>query len=117
MSVHILKVDRDTDRYVLWSTTSDGPWVTTCIGTRAELLSMLTPHEDYPGDTEGRLARADECGTSAQWSWSDGDGIFGPPYYGSWDDPEPLSTQEDDIARDQLGAYLDVWLSERGDTT
>jgi hypothetical protein len=113
MSVHIFKVDRESDRYVVWTTTTDWPLSPESIGTRAEILALLTPHEDYPGDTEERLARADVCGTSAQWSWSDGDGVFGPPYFGSWDDPEPLSTQEDPICRAELGAFLTKWLERQ----
>lgn len=114
MSVHILKADRDTDLYAVWSTTTDWPLSAEHVGTRAEILALLSPYDgDERGATEERLARADECGTSAQWSWSDADGIFGPPYYGSWDDPEPLSTQEDPIQRDQLGAYLAEWLERQ----
>lgn len=113
MSVHILKADRDTDLYAVWSTSWDWPLSAEHVGTRAEILALLTPHEGYSGHTEERLARADDCGTSAQWSWRHADGIFGPPYYGSWDDPEPLSTQEDQIRRDQLGAYLAEWLERQ----
>ncbi len=59
----IIKVGRDVDFYMEWSTVVDGP---TAAGTRAEMLDYLPPSDSPHGAPEARLARADETGSSSR---------------------------------------------------
>jgi hypothetical protein len=66
MGYEIIKVARDVDLYMEWSSIVDAP---TFVGTRAETLAYLTRQADPTLRDEyqppARLARADRTGTSA----------------------------------------------------
>lgn len=95
MSSSIVKPNRDTDFYVLWSDNSDAPL---CWGTRAELeedWKQVHSHHG-PWDPE-RVARADLRGTSAMWP------SLTAPAYG-WDDDGFVYEQRGWLRRDRLAA-------------
>ena len=75
MPSYIVKASPDEDWYAVWSTIVDAP---TYFGTRAELeRSIHDPRELAPE----RFARADERGTSADWTdWPKDDMPFGWNY-------------------------------------
>ena len=81
MSRQLVKVAPDRDLYVEWCSSVDGP---TFIGTRAEVTTYLgepVRGQVWPTEEqiEGRLAKADEAGSSAPmpWGyvWDDQDGL------------------------------------------
>jgi hypothetical protein len=72
MPTIVVKAERDSDLYVVWSTVTDGPLVS---GTWAEIAEYLMYHDPSAHEPEDRLARADENGSSALY-----------PGAGQWDD-------------------------------
>jgi hypothetical protein len=100
----ILKVDREQDLYVEWSTVVDNA----CrAGTRAEMLEALQREEPRgytanPGNApEDRMRRADETGTSALWPSSNDP-------FGGWNDQYLMVEQRGLLPRERLSAYLDA---------
>lgn len=103
----VMKVDREQDLYVEWSTVVDDILY---IGTRAWMLEHLT-NEIPAGYTpqqgnspEDRLARADEVGTTAKW-------YEPPPYNGAYDDTGMIVQQLGFLARGDLGKYVAAHLA------
>lgn len=94
MPSYIVKVNRNEDRYVLWSTVTDSPhfW-----GTEEELMA----HMEYLGQVgdgiNDRFLRADVFGTSS----------YGGDY--SWDDSGFIFEQKGFLRRNKLGEFLDSW--------
>ncbi|WP_032384664.1 hypothetical protein [Rhodococcoides fascians] len=83
MPHYIVKIDRDQDLYVDWSTITDCP---AAIGTRAELTAELGPELSK----DARWDRADLNGTSSV------DGFYG------WDDGEFIAEQRGLVKRADL---------------
>jgi hypothetical protein len=99
----IVKIDRERDEYVLWSSYSEKP---TWLGTREKLVAELTdgkcPHcggSGVPGDSpQDRIARADLHGSSStygSWWWE----YRGRPYRGVY-------CQRGLVTREQLPAIV-----------
>lgn len=63
MSHHIIKPDRDTDFYVLWSTNTECPLAA---GSRDALASDIREHEGLDAGATERFDAADRYGTSAR---------------------------------------------------
>jgi hypothetical protein len=105
MPKFVMKVDKDRDFYIEWSTVVDN-W--TFVGDRAEMLEYLEMAEPrgYTADPghrpEDRLQRADENGTSALFPSR-------PPFEGAWDDRVLMVEQRGLLAREDLARYLDAW--------
>lgn len=99
MPSYVLKVARESDQYVYWSTVVEAP---TAWGTRADVLAMLRDESDpwlrhdAPHHPDQRMARADQFGTSCN---DLGDGLR---FY-DWD--------EDTLIYQQLGTLRrsDLW--------
>jgi hypothetical protein len=105
MPTFVMKVARDRDLYVGWSTVVENlVWA----GTRAEALAVLARdipvgYEPKPGNSpEDRLQRADETGTSACWYDTD-------PQDGAWDDPVQIVEQRGLLRRADLARYVDLY--------
>lgn len=94
MPSYILKVTPNADRYVEWTTISEGP---TYWGTRNEMAEHLREGGGKPVEIESRLQRADERGTSAP------DGDF------EWGDGILIVEQRGMLDRSNLGAFLDSY--------
>ena len=111
MPKFVMKVDKDRDLYVEWSTVVDN-W--TFAGDRDEMLEHLQMAEPRgytadPGNRpEDRLQRADDNGTSALFPRSG-------PFDGAWDDNVLMIEQRGLLAREDLGRYLDTWDSSGED--
>lgn len=103
MGISILKVDRDLDLYVVWSTSIDGP---TMVGARNHMIMWLqSPAEGRTANQAKEIMRrVDDSGTS------DRSGRFG------WDDLTPMPVGETispedgwyQIARDKLPLLVDA---------
>lgn len=112
MPKFVMKVDRDRDLYVYWSTVVESP---VFIGNREEMLAELAteiprgyvPTED--NSPEARVARADENGTSALY--------FPPPtpQDGAWDDAGQIVEQRGWLPRADLGRFVDALLADDRD--
>lgn len=105
-----IKISRDQDRYVEWSTVVDAP---TFVGTREQIRQQMI-HEIPPGydpkpgnAPEDRLQRCDETGTTALW-YDTG------PQLGAFDDNGMVVEGRAWLPRERLGAYCDAL--ERNDT-
>jgi hypothetical protein len=97
----IVKPDRDTDFYVVWSNIVEAPLGT---GSRADLLG-----EGFPED---RIHRADVTGTSMMrdlmstyWGVLDGE----------WEDEGFIAEQRGVLPRARLAAYAKAYMDERWD--
>lgn len=90
----VMKVAKDQDRYVEWSTIVEAP---VHVGTRAEMLRHLKHTTDWSrANPEERLRRADATGTSAL-----------APVWGDWDDDYLIVKQLGLLPRTRLADYLD----------
>lgn len=105
MPTYVVKLGREQDAYVMWSTIVDGPAST--VGTRAECEAYLKRSGLWQ---EGRLERADETGTSMVAGW-----------YG-FDDPSVLYRDEDglgvgdrDVPRGNLLAFCRAYDAKDSD--
>lgn len=101
MSNLIIKVSRDEDLYVEWSTNTDN-WV--CCGTRDEMKAY--------GITEDRLKRADSRGTSYMvgklFSWED-------EYFQVHNLPLELPSGTWNLPRKNLLKFIDITENEAVD--
>ena len=82
MSSMIFKVEPGTtDRYVVWSTTTDSP---IAVGSRVDMLRWLQPPvgDLDPTRASALMAWVDETGTS-EWEGR-----------GGWEDPDPIPVGE-----------------------
>jgi hypothetical protein len=108
MPEFVMKVDRDRDLYVLWSTVVEAPIFA---GDREAMLARLAEDAPYEPVAEfrpkGRLARADECGTSAMYG--------SPPYDGAFDDTGLIVEQRGWLPRADLGRFVDALLADDPD--
>lgn len=72
MGEFVIKANPKDDLYVIWSTVVDD---VTWIGTRAQVVEHLTTEFGVRFNAEEHAARADENGSSVQWSrtgfWDD----------------------------------------------
>jgi hypothetical protein len=107
MGKQIIKVSREADLYMEWSSIVDAP---TWFGDRAETLEYLAGndgnHEMQPADThESRLARADETGTSGYRPWGC-----------TWDDHGVSYMRRGFLPRSAFGEFARRWLATGGDT-
>lgn len=103
----VMKVDRDRDQYVIWSSVVDAP---AFIGNRAETATELA--RDIPrgyapaagNSPEDRLARADETGTSA---------VYGePPFDGAFDDSGMIVEQRGWLPRADFARFVDAVVAD-----
>lgn len=114
MPTFVMKVSKDRDQYVGWSTVVESiVW----IGDRAEAARMLardipSGYDPKPGNSpEDRLRRADENGTSALYPTPE----YGP-YDGAWDDDAQIVEQRGLLDRSAFPAFVDAWLSDNPDS-
>lgn len=103
----VMKIDRERDLYVIWSSVVESP---AYIGTRAEVAVELerdTPrgYAPLPGNSpEDRLARADATGTSAMYD--------SPPFDGAFDDSGMIVEQRGWLPRADLGRFVDAVIAD-----
>lgn len=95
MSKQIIKVSRDEDLYLEWSSIVEAP---TFVGDRAQLAAhLMAGHFDEPhspAKAEERIARADETGTSAIGGWGCG-----------WDDHGEIYMQQGFLLRASMAEF------------
>jgi hypothetical protein len=110
MPTFVMKVAKDRDQYIGWSTVVENiVWV----GNREEAAQILARdipagYDPKPGNSpEDRLRRADESGTSALYPTPE----FGP-YDGAWDDDPQIVEQRGLLARGRVPAFVDAYLSD-----
>lgn len=95
MPRYIVKVNKDEDKYIVWSTVIDGPVL---FADRAGLLEDPMSPEAAPE----RIARADRNGTSANWPWVEPENqLFG------WND-EYFSSMEISLDYDHANYFYDL---------
>lgn len=100
MPSFILKVNKEEDLYVYWSTVVESPhtW-----GTKDEVFKYLTENLDHnKEDTERRFERANERGTSA----------FAYRMDGGWDDSGFIFEQRGVLPRANLKAFIESFNEE-----
>jgi hypothetical protein len=107
MGSQIIKISRDDDLYMEWSSIVEAP---TWFGTRAETLEYLAGNdgnrEMRPADThESRLARADETGSSGYRPWGC-----------TWDYYGKIYMQRGVLPRSAFAEFARRWLAAEGDT-
>lgn len=100
MGLTIIKCDRDTDRYVYWSSVVEAP----CFhGTREELTRYLERFEHHCGglaEIAKRFERADATGTSSI------------PRYHDWSDDTLIVEQRGLLRRERLWEFCEAYDSE-----
>lgn len=90
MASTILRADKDTDLYCVWSSVVEAP---TFIGTRDEIRRHLT-ETSAPADVDERLTRADQAGTSS----------LGP--FGAWGYDAIIFDQRGILRREHVAEFL-----------
>lgn len=88
----IIKVDRDEDLYLEWSSIVEAP---TFVGTRAEILRHLGDDHEY------RLVQADKYGSSGY-----------QPFVCYWDDKGEIYKQEGWLLRQDMATYAHRLLND-----
>lgn len=103
MASIVVKASPDEDLYVYWSSITESP---VFVGKRAEMLEYLALHERKPSDMpEVRVARADQCGTSALYPTR-------PPYDGAWEDSGFIVEQRGWLPRARLGEFARLYAAD-----
>lgn len=112
MPTFVMKVAKDRDQYVGWSTVVETMvWV----GDREEAARILARdiprgYDPKPGNSpEDRLRRADETGTSSFWYPED-------PQDGAWEDSGQIVEQRGFLPRDRFPAFVDAYTSDNPDS-
>jgi hypothetical protein len=107
MGTTVIKVNRDEDFYVVWSSITEDP---IAFGDREYIVNALYDLDDrkaerIPADQrpEARIERADKLGTSARWP-----SLTDPAYH--WDDGPLIFRQQGLVRRDRLGTLCTLLL-------
>lgn len=99
MGRQIIKVDRDRDLYMEWSSIVEAP---TWFGNRVELFAYLTePVRGNHDEVETRIKRADETGSSGF-----------RPFGCTWDDDGEIYEQRGMLPRARMLAFAERWLAQ-----
>ncbi len=106
MGRQIIKVSREDDLYMEWSSIVEAP---TWFGDRSETLAYLRGNDGNhglsPSETyESRLARADETGSSGYRPWGC-----------TWDDHGEIYMQQGILPRSAFPEFARRWLAAEGD--
>lgn len=102
MPSYVIKCDRDSDRYVYWSTIVEAPHMH---GTREQVARYLL-FFDANGSSaavEQRMARADRNGTSSLDRFYD------------WDDSSLIMEQRGLLPRERLWEFCEIYFSDDPD--
>lgn len=106
MPTFVMKVSRDRDQYIGWSTVVESiVWIANDRTKALEILARDTPRGYLPeaGHTpHERLCRADETGTSALYPRRG-------PFDGAWEDQYQIVEQRGLLARADLPAFVDAF--------
>ena len=100
MGSQIIKVSRERDLYMQWSSVVDAP---TALGTRNDMVTYLDETSDIrweekrAADIAERLNRADETGTSSRFV----------PFAVGWNDKGLIFQQRGWLPRGQFEAFAD----------
>lgn len=109
MPSYVIRVDRDRDQYMYWSTIVEAP---VFIGNREEMAAKLmqTAPRGYATakEAEERIRRADETGTSAFGFRSGGKNWPGD---GAWNDTSLIYQQQGSLPREKFAEFVDRYLS------